>query len=78
MNCLEDARVGREVVAVGLCTHCGAAMCADHARECQVERVRSNGVGTPVVRVARILCCEQCQASGVCDGARSMAGAAVR
>jgi len=31
MNCYECSRVGTNGEAVGLCHHCSAALCADHA-----------------------------------------------
>ena len=66
MNCFEHTKGGHEVAAVGICPHCGAAICAEHAQECQVETVRSNGVGSPSVEQHRALCCTDCQRSGAC------------
>ncbi|WP_409142041.1 DUF2180 family protein [Cellulosimicrobium sp. RS] len=85
MNCYEHAQEGRETVAVGVCPRCGAAVCAEHAGECRVEIVRSNGVGSPTLGQHRVVCCDRCRASGACagvwragvDGAREPAGRGV-
>ncbi|MEV8027611.1 DUF2180 family protein [Cellulosimicrobium funkei] len=76
MNCYEHAQEGREAVAVGVCPHCGAAVCAGHAGECQIELVRSNSVGSPTLEQHRVVCCDQCRASGVCAGVARAGGGA--
>ena len=60
MQCYEcgpDARTDRPPVAV--CCHCGAATCADHAREV-TSQVAISSVGNPAVRTVRRLRCGAC------------------
>jgi len=65
MHCYECLRVGVEKSAIGLCHHCSAALCKDHA---QVVADPVIGVEPLVKRVvlpnrARLLLCATCNAA---------------
>lgn len=61
MNCYEHAKAGQVETAIGVCPHCGAGLCAEHARECEVENVTYSSVGNPTIGTpSRQLCCDTC------------------
>ena len=65
MNCLDCASLGRHTPAVGICTDCGAGICADHARLSPHWLTRTAAVNR-VVAVeppARLLRCPVCQSA---------------
>jgi hypothetical protein len=47
MNCYECAKDGIASAAVGVCGHCGAAMCLEHAQEAARYTVAGTRYGCP-------------------------------
>jgi hypothetical protein len=65
MNCFDCASLGHRVPAVGICSDCGAGICADHLRLSPHWLTRT-AIINRVVAVeppARILRCPVCQAA---------------
>lgn len=66
MNCYEHAKAGHVETAIGVCPHCGAGLCAEHVRECEVENVTYSTVGNPTVNEpSRQLCCDTCHGASM-------------
>lgn len=47
MNCFVCTLAGNARATVGVCTHCGAALCAEHFREAQTHAVGGMRFGCP-------------------------------
>jgi hypothetical protein len=65
MHCYECSKVGRKEDAVGLCHHCSAALCPEHARVVTDPVTASYPIAQTVVLPlhARLLLCETCLAA---------------
>lgn len=59
MNCLDCAEIGAPVAAVGICSQCGAAVCAVHSEISQQFLTCTKPISRPVAiepPVRRLLC----------------------
>ncbi len=65
MICFECARSGIDRQAVGLCHHCSAALCSDHAQTADDPVTAVYPVCKSVVlpKHARLILCETCHAA---------------
>ncbi|WP_081978402.1 DUF2180 family protein [Cellulomonas carbonis] len=66
MNCFDCSQDGTTTPAVGVCSHCGAALCTGHVTACSKEVRHENGLGSPTVAdpAGRALCCTTCRDAG--------------
>ena len=62
MLCYECSQVGRSSEAVGVCHHCSAALCSNHARTVTDPVTASYPVAMTIVLPlrARLMLCETC------------------
>lgn len=62
MHCYECSRLGQDHGAVGLCHHCSAALCSDHAHTVADPISMIYPVFRTIVlpKKARLLLCETC------------------
>jgi len=65
MNCFECAKSGLIRDAVGLCHHCSAALCSEHARAVDDPVTATRAVcGTVVLpKHARLILCDVCESA---------------
>lgn len=65
MVCFDCARLGESREAVGLCHHCSAALCAEHARTVDDPVTATYTVCKTVVlpKRARLILCDLCRAA---------------
>ena len=63
MLCFDCAKSGSTRDAVGLCQHCSAALCYDHARTVEDPIIATYPIGKTVVlpKHARLILCETCK-----------------
>ena len=65
MICFECAKSGTSREAVGLCHHCSAALCSEHARTVDDPVTATCAISKTVVlpKHARLILCETCRAA---------------
>jgi hypothetical protein len=63
MMCFECAREGKTRDAVGLCHHCSAALCSDHAQTVDDPVTAAYPIAKTITlpRHARLVLCETCK-----------------
>lgn len=62
MNCYDCARAGATATAVGVCSDCGAGVCADCVRVEHTNHAHVASPGTSAARRTRTLTCPSCDA----------------